>query len=93
MFEHEAGRLRNLAGAEPAYWFTKHAREEMAKDDIARIDVETMLGRCRVTLVEESQGEETWRAEGPDFDGRQIAAVVVAYEGRHEVKVITAWAV
>lgn len=93
MFEHEAGRLRRLAAAEPQIFFTKHAREEMEKDDIVRIDVQAMLERCQVTLVEENKGETTWRAEGPDFDGRYIAAVVVAYEGEHEIKVITAWAV
>lgn len=93
MFEHEAGRLRKLAGAEPAFYFTKHALEEMAKDGIVRFDVETMLGRCQVTLVEDKRGEETWRAEGADFDSRIIAAVVVAYEGEHEIKIITAWAV
>lgn len=93
MFEHEAGRLRKLVNGEPSIFFTKHAREEMEKDGIVRFDVETMLGRCRVTLVEEKKGEETWRAEGTDFDGRDIAAVVVAYEGDHQIKVITAWAV
>lgn len=93
MFEHEAGRLRKLANADATVFFTKHALKEMAEDSIVRIDVQTMLGRCRVTLVEETKGEESWRAEGPDFDGREIAAVVVAYEGEHEIKVITAWAV
>jgi hypothetical protein len=53
-----------------------------------------MLGRCTISLIETNRenGEEEWRAEGTDSDGRKIVAVVVVYEDVAEVKVITAWA-
>ncbi len=46
-----------------------------------------------MTLVEETDGEETWRAEGTDSDRRPIVAIVVAYEDEKApaVKVVTAW--
>lgn len=94
MFEHEAGRIRALTKeAETRVWFKRHALEEMKNDGIYRIDVENMLRSCRVTLVEESKGEDTWRCEGKDSEGREIAAVVVPYEDDLSIKVITAWAV
>lgn len=53
-----------------------------------------MLCRCLVTLVENNRdnGEEEWRAEGTDSDGRKITAVVVVYENAGEIKVVTTWA-
>lgn len=72
--------------------YRKHALIEMAKDDIYRIDVENVLRHCSVSLVEDVGGEETWRAEGKDTEGRRITAVVVAYETLIKIKVITAWA-
>lgn len=93
MFEHEAGRLRTLAKSPDCdIWLKSHARDEMKKDGIARLDIEEMLCRCRVTLVEQSGGDETWRAEGKDFDGRTIVAVVVVDEPAEQIRVITAWA-
>jgi hypothetical protein len=71
--------------------FTTHALQEMKKDGIVKLDIANMLKRCSVTKVEESGGEETWRAEGTDNDGNKITAVVVAYESIIKVKVITAW--
>jgi hypothetical protein len=84
--------LRTLA-SDPRVIFDyrDHALVEMGNDDLYRIDVENMLRRCRVTLVEDIDGEETWRAEGTDIDGRPIAAVIVPYEETIEVKIITAW--
>ena len=63
----------------------------MTKDAIFRLDVENMLRRCQVTFVEDVKGEETWRAEGTDSDGRRIAAVVVAYEEEITIKIVTSW--
>jgi hypothetical protein len=63
----------------------------MRKDSIVKIDIENMLRRCRVTLVE-FKSEKEWRAEGTDSDSRRIAAVVVASEREIEIKIITAWA-
>ena len=91
-YEHEAGRLRSLASSGANVWYTRHAETELANDDIAKLDVENMLRRCSVALVEvNSSGDTTWRAVGTDSDGRRIVAVVVANEDDHEIKVITGW--
>jgi hypothetical protein len=94
-FEHEAGRLRRLAKDHRTLTFyTAHAEVERKKDDISKLDIAHMLGRCLVSLVEvnKKNGEEEWRAEGSDNDGRKITAVVVIYEDAKEIKVIAAWA-
>ena len=92
-FEHEAARLRALASAKRVrIRWRQHAVEEATKDGIAKIDVENMLRRCSVSWVEHSKGEETWRAEGTDIDGRKITAVAVPYEDMIVIKVITCWA-
>lgn len=92
-FEHEAGRLRRITRRGTVF-FTAHAEIERKKDDVEKLDVVNMLGRCSVSLVETNRdnGEEEWRAEGSDNDGRKITAVVVAYEDVAEVKVVTTWA-
>jgi hypothetical protein len=92
-FEHEAGRLRRIARRGTVF-FTDHAEIERKKDGIEKIEVVNMLGRCTISLIETNKdnGEEEWRAEGTDSDGRKITAVVVAYEDVAEVKVVTAWA-
>jgi hypothetical protein len=92
-YENEASRLRQLASASDVrIRFTKHAKEEAAKDGIPEIDVLNMLTRCRVTLVEISGADDTWRAEGTDSNGRRITAVVVAFEVLRLIRVITCWA-
>lgn len=91
-FEPEASKLREMIRRRARIAFRAHALVEMKKDGIARPDVEAMLGRCKVTLIEDRKGEETWRAEGADFDGRRIVAIVVCKEEEPEVKVITSWA-
>jgi len=94
-FEHEAGRLRKLAKDRRVLIFcTTHAENERKKDNIEKIDIANMLCRCSVTLVETNNvnGEEEWRAEGTDSDGRKITAVIVAYEDVPEIKVVTTWA-
>lgn len=93
-YEHEAARLRKLARrADVTVWFSNHGDDERQKDNIAKIDVHNMLKRCQVTKVEESGGEDCWRAEGTDIDGRQIAAEIVAYEDDPpEIKIVTTWA-
>lgn len=91
-FEHEASRLRKLA-CNPGVlvWWTRHGEDERNKDGITKVDVCNMLKRCRVTNVEDSGEEQTWRAEGTDIDGRSLVAIVVAYEDDAEIKVITTW--
>ena len=74
-FEHECGRLRRLArDRRTVIFYTGHGGQERDKDSISRLDVTNMLGRCMVTLVEVNaeSGEEEWRAEGTDTDGRKI---------------------
>ena len=93
-FEHEASRLRTLARNQSVLiWWTEHADVERKKDAIAKLDVHSMLKRCVITNVEDTEGEICWRAEGTDIDGRRIAAIVVAYEDEPpEIKVVTTWA-
>lgn len=91
-FEPQASRLRGMVSTGARIAFRAHALAEMEKDGIARLDVEVMLGRCKVTLIEDRRGEETWRAEGVDFDGHRIVAVVVCKTEEFEIKVITSWA-
>ena len=64
------------------------------KTGIAKIDVENMLKRCSVINVEDTDGEEGWRATGSDIDGRSIVAIVVPYEDDNypEIKIVTVWA-
>jgi hypothetical protein len=92
-FEHEAGRLRKVARRGTVF-YTDHAEVERKKDKIEKLDIANMLCRCGVTLVENNKenGEEEWRAEGTDTDGRKITAVVVVYENVGEIKVVTTWA-
>ena len=92
-FDDQSSRLRELASSGARVFFTEHALDEMAADKMARIDVEEMLCDCTVTRVADSHGEESWRAEGEDFDGRPITAVVVPYEKASPpyIKVITSW--
>jgi len=92
-FEHEAGCLRRVARRGTVF-FTDHAEIERKKDGIEKIDVVNMLGRCTISLAETNResGEEEWRAEGSDSDGRKITAVVVVYGDVAEVKVVTTWA-
>lgn len=92
-FEHEAGRLRRIA-RRGTIFYTNHAEVERAKDKIEKIEIANILCRCNVTLVETNKenGEDEWRAEGTDTDGRRITIVVVAYEGVGDIKVVTTWA-
>src|SRR5262245_9553763 len=94
-YEDEASRLRRLARNPKVLvgWRT-HAEDERKNDGIAKLDVQNMLKRCSVTNVEDTEGEEGWRAEGTDIDGRRITAIVVAYEDEENpyIKIITTWA-
>lgn len=94
-FENEAARLRKLARIPRVLFeWSGHAEVEREKDSIFKIDVHNMLKRCSISNVENTDGEEGWRAEGTDIDGRRIAAIVVAYEDEHNpaIKIVTTWA-
>ena len=92
-FEHEAGLLRRVA-RRATIFYVNHADDERKKDGIEKLDIANMLCRCAITLIETNKqnGEEEWRAEGTDNDGRKITAVVVVYEKVGEIKIITTWA-
>lgn len=91
--DDEASALRALARKPGArFLYRRHAEVELQKDDIPKIDVENMLRRCRVTMIEERGGELTRRAEGTDINGRLIVVIVVPYEADVSVKIITGWA-
>ena len=90
--ENEASLLRKLARKpEVLFRYRSHAEVEMRNDSIEKIDIENMLRRCKVTNVEYSNDETTFRAKGSDLDGRKIVAIVVIYVDECEIKVITAW--
>lgn len=93
VFQAEGARLRALVSGGARVFFTPHSLSAMRDDGLVRDDVEDMLSACDVTRVEVRGGEETWRAEGLDFERRPIAAVVVPYERENDplVKVITSW--
>jgi hypothetical protein len=89
-FENEGGRLRRLAKeSEIIFVYRPHAVKAMKDDDLYKIDVENMLRRCSVTNVEDTDGEECWRAYGTDGDGRKFFAIVVPYEDEPAIKIIT----
>jgi hypothetical protein len=89
-FEHEAGALRRLAQHDDVLFiYRPHALRAMKDDGLYKIDVENMLRRCSVANVEDSDGEEAWRAYGSDGDGRKFFAIVVPYEVDCEIKLIT----
>ncbi|MEX2632129.1 MAG: DUF4258 domain-containing protein [Tistlia sp.] len=91
---HDEGRrIRELANnPSTRFLYRKHAQEEMRNDHISKLDVLYVLRRGSVVRVEQSLGDETWNVRGSDGDGRRLEIVVVAYEDRVRVKVITAWA-
>lgn len=91
--QEAASRLRAMMNARASVWYTRHAeRDELPADNIAKIDVENMLRRCSVGVIEDRGGEETWHAQGNDTDGRALTVVVVAYDDTNSIKVITGWA-
>jgi hypothetical protein len=90
--DDEASELRSLARKPARFLYRRHAEQELQKDGIPKIDVENMLRRCRVTMVEERGGELTRRAEGTDINGRPIVVIVVPDEETGAIKIITGWA-
>ena len=92
VYHNEAKRLRELANdSEVVFSYTRHALEEMRKDQVWKLDVESVLRRCSVVRVELNLGEEAWNARGQDTDERMLEIVVVAYETDLRIKIISAW--
>jgi hypothetical protein len=90
--EARAARLREIARRDDVrFWYTRHAEIELRKDHVSKPEVENMLRRCRISLIETEKNEETLRAEGTDADGRSLAAIVVLYEESVVIKVVTGW--
>ena len=62
------GRVRD--GVE--VWYSDLAVKALWARDLARVDVESILGRCLVTKVVEADDEATWLVEGADREGRKL---------------------
>lgn len=85
-------RLRELARkSNVSYQFRKHALKEMENDGITIALVVSALKTCSVYRVESNNFEETWNARISDGNGNQFTVVVVPYEDRIKIKIITAW--
>ena len=70
-------------------FFTRHGREEMTQCQADELDVDCVLRKGEVTLVEWKK-DELWRVEGKDVDGnRRLQVVIAVYEEEVEVKVVT----
>lgn len=65
--------------------FTRHAREEMAKDGLTRLDVEHVLRAGLAEFPELKKG--TWRYR---IAARQVT-VVIAFRAERDLVVVTAW--
>jgi Domain of unknown function (DUF4258) len=66
--------------------YSRHAREEMEKDDLTEVDVTNVLRGGRITEpAEMGQVDWTYRVH------TQLQCVVVAFRGDLELVVVTAW--
>jgi len=80
-----AGRLIRRILTKGQVAFTRHARDEMAKDDLDAVDVTHVLRAGRVQFPEFLNG--SWRYR---VSTRQIF-VVVAFRSQEELVVVTVW--
>jgi len=91
-YQKERTQLNKLAtNVEVFFYFTRHARNEMALDNIEPVTVQRILQRGAVVRVEQNRFEETWNVEGRDHDGNLITVVAVAQSEGMTIKIITAW--
>jgi hypothetical protein len=72
--------------AEHSVIFTKHARSEMEKDDLADIDVKNVL-RAGLMLGPAEMERGTWRYRV----GTPRIVVVIAFQSETELRIVTAW--
>lgn len=87
---NETARLRKLISDPHCnIRFTRHAREEMAKDEILAEDINRVLASGSVTWVETKQ-DVLWHVEGRDLDGRSIRVVLAPDENDAAIKIVTA---
>lgn len=87
----ETQTVRRVAKDEKRrFIWTKHAREEIAKDGRTTLDVEHSLTNCQVVLQEMKQ-DTLWRTVGTGLDGEKIEAVIAVYEDAIVIKVVTAF--
>jgi Domain of unknown function (DUF4258) len=85
----ETAMLRQVIGnPNVRFRFTRHARDEMAADQIIEADVRYVLGRYGVSWVEWKK-DEIWHVEGLDVDGRSIRVVITVIVDIVVVKIIT----
>lgn len=69
--------------------YTKHALEEMENDNIIIPDIITVLGKGKVTWIENKK-DVLWHVEGKDFDSRRVRVVISINNEVVIVKIITA---
>ena len=85
----ETALLRQAIGnPQVRFQFTRHAREEMAADQIIEADVRHVLTKYGVSWVEWKK-DEIWHIEGLDIDGRSIRVVLTLHADIVVVKIIT----
>ncbi len=59
--------------------FTRHASQRIRERSTSRREVEDALARCERCRWQPH--EETWRAEGPDWDGERLTVALVIADG------------
>ncbi|MFO1038268.1 MAG: DUF4258 domain-containing protein [Geminicoccaceae bacterium] len=73
-----ARSLRQLCAGKYDLRLTAHGRKRCAERDIAPVDIQYLLPRCRVTEATVDQfGNDVLTVQGRDADDRMIRAVVV----------------
>lgn len=87
-----SAQLRSLA-REGSIFFTAHALEEMASDDLGLADLLVVMGGCRIV---EEQAAGKYKVEGRTSEGAPVIAICRPQEaaGKNQrVFVITVWRV
>lgn len=87
----ERRRLRGLVDdPDTLILLRSHADRRMAERDISRLVAERIVRAGKVIAIEtEVSGEERWRVEGFDTDGRVIAVVCAPDFDNRLVEIIT----
>jgi hypothetical protein len=63
----------------------------MSARRIAASDVQHVCRTSFVTLIHTDTKDVTWRVEGKNIDGDRITVIVVVYEYKLSIKVVTAF--
>ena len=83
--------LAEAANGSRAIRYQRHAQERMLQRDVTTDDLLYLLDHpsCIEPQEVELSGEEKFRVEGCDTDGRRLAVVVVVPPDRNELRIIT----